>query len=340
MKCIRKLWLSGLLAFSLFSNTAMAKEYHFQDAGQIPWAASSVEKLYEEGIMSGINGTQFSPHTSMTRAQFATVLAKVADKPIKTKKFPFKDVPSNQWYYPSVKKMYGMGMIKGISEKEFAPNRQVTREEAAVILARTFDYSYKGGYSLPFTDKNNISDWSINSVKALTQKGVFALFQNQFQPKKAITRAEIAVILHHILYGVPAPYDPPKKMTSRSNELIDQRLNKVINSVLGVPYVYGGSTTKGFDCSGFTGYVYKQLGVDLPRDSRSQFTVGEKVSMSEMAKGDLIFFDTGGGSISHVGIYIGNNKMAHAASSQGEVQIDNLDWYVNNYKVVGVKRPM
>jgi len=128
MKCIRKLWLSGLLVFSLFSNTAMAKEYHFQDAGQIPWAASSIEKLYQEGVMSGIGDTKFSPHTSMTRAQFATVLARVAKKPIITKKFPFKDVPSNQWYYSSVKKMYGMGMIKGISEKEFAPNRPVTRE--------------------------------------------------------------------------------------------------------------------------------------------------------------------------------------------------------------------
>lgn len=340
MKCIRKLWLSGLLIFSLFSNTAMAKEYHFQDAGQIPWAASSVEKLHQEGIMNGINDTQFSPHTPMTRAQLATVLAKVINKPMVKQAFPFEDVLSNQWYFPSVKKMYGMGLIKGISETEFDPNRQITREEAAVILARTFDYSYKGLYSLPFGDKKNISAWAFNSVTALTQKGVFALFQNQFQPKKAITRAELAVILHHVLYGEPEPYDPPKKLASRSNELIDQRLNKVIHTVLGVPYVYGGTTTKGFDCSGFTGYVYKQLGVDLPRDSRSQFTVGEKVSLSEMAKGDLIFFDTGGGSISHVGIYVGNDKMAHAASSQSEVKIDNLEWYLKNYKVVGVKRPM
>jgi len=205
-----------------------------------------------------------------------------------------------------------MGMIKGVSDTEFSPEQTVSREEAAVILAHTFDVSY---------EKTN------------------ALFVDKQQAGKAITRAETAVILHKLLYGNPAPYDPPKK-ASRSNQMIEQRLIKAINAGLGAPYKYGGSSTKGFDCSGFTGFVYGQLGVDLPRDSRSQFRVGEKVSLSEMDKGDLIFFDTGGGQISHVGIYVGNNKMAHAPSSGGNTRIDDLEWYLSNYKVVGVKRVM
>ena len=234
-----------------------------------------------------------------------------------------------------------MGMIKGVSETgtEYAPNRQVTREEAAVILAQTFDVSYDLNVLPPYVDKDKISSWAKDAVTSLTKKGVLSLYGNQLQPKKAITRAELAVVLHKLLYGEPAPYDPPKK-ASRSNEMVEQRLIKAINSGLGSPYKYGGSSTKGFDCSGFTGFVYGQLGVDLPRDSRSQFSVGQKVGIKEMEKGDLIFFDTGGGQISHVGIYVGNNKMAHAPSSGGNTRIDDLDWYMKNYNIVGVKRVM
>ncbi|RKD21895.1 hypothetical protein BEP19_14735 [Ammoniphilus oxalaticus] len=127
-------------------------------------------------------------------------------------------------------------------------------------------------------------------------------------------------------------------MASRSSQMMDQRLTSAINSGLGVPYRYGGATMSGFDCSGYTSHVYSQLGVKLPRDSRSQYNVGQSVSMSEMEKGDLIFFDTGGGRITHVGIYVGNNRMAHAPSSGGKSRIDSLDWYKKNYRIAGVKR--
>ncbi|MEW9669536.1 S-layer homology domain-containing protein [Ammoniphilus sp. 3BR4] len=335
MKNIMKVCLSGILAFSLWSNTAVAQEYQFKDAAQLPWAASSIEKLYAEGLIKGVNDTQFAPNSPMTRGQFATVLAKLTDKPLKNKDFPFKDVHKEQWFYQPIKKMYRQGLLKGVSASEFSPERNVTREEAVVILAKAFDL--KGDNKLPFRDQSAISSWAKDSVKGLVAQGHLAIFKDRLEPKKPITRAEVAVILHHILYGQPEPYVAPK-MTSRSNDLIEQRMNKTIQSVLGVPYKYGGTTTKGFDCSGFTGYVFSQLGVDLPRDSRSQYGVGEKVSIDEMQKGDLIFFNTGGGAISHVSIYIGNNKIAHATSTGSSVRIDDMDWYLNNYKVVGVKR--
>ena len=66
MRRLRTGMLSGLLVFSLFSSTAHAVEYHFADAGQISWAASSVEKLYKEGIMSGVSNKEFAPNSPMT----------------------------------------------------------------------------------------------------------------------------------------------------------------------------------------------------------------------------------------------------------------------------------
>ncbi len=87
-------------------------------------------------------------------------------------------------------------------------------------------------------------------------------------------------------------------------------------SKLGCAYSYGSRGPNKFDCSGFVGYTYeKALGIKLPRDSRSMSRVGVKVAKNDLQKGDLVFFNTGGGSrISHVGIYVENGTFIHASS--------------------------
>ena len=90
-------------------------------------------------------------------------------------------------------------------------------------------------------------------------------------------------------------------------------------SFLGVPYKYGGTTSGGFDCSGFTMYIYKHFGISLPHSATSQLSYGIKVSLSELQPGDLVFFrDTNYSTkaASHVGIYIGDSKFIHASSSR------------------------
>jgi cell wall-associated NlpC family hydrolase len=86
---------------------------------------------------------------------------------------------------------------------------------------------------------------------------------------------------------------------------------------LGVPYVYGGATPRGFDCSGFTQYVYGLLGVSLPRSAQQQYNATTRISRSQAVPGDLVFFFTGG-LVSHTGIYLGNNMMI-AAPHTGDV---------------------
>jgi len=100
-----------------------------------------------------------------------------------------------------------------------------------------------------------------------------------------------------------------------------------IEDVKGTKYKYGGNSTSGFDCSGFVRYIFDKMDIELPRRSADQAAEGTKVAKDSLKTGDLVFFDTSGsnnGSISHVGIYIGDGKFAHASTSKG-VTIDSLD---------------
>ena len=96
---------------------------------------------------------------------------------------------------------------------------------------------------------------------------------------------------------------------------------------LGVRYVYGGASTSGFDCSGFTMWLYKQFGYSLPHTASGQYAnCGYKVSRSELQPGDLVFFSSpgSGGSINHVGVYVGGGEIIHARYSVGQVYRNSL----------------
>lgn len=108
---------------------------------------------------------------------------------------------------------------------------------------------------------------------------------------------------------------------------------KVANAQMGKPYKWGATGPSSFDCSGFTSYIYKNgAGISLPRTSVSQSKVGTKISRNQLKSGDLVFFNTSGKGISHVGMYIGDSKFIHASTSKG-VRIDSLNssYYKNKF---------
>ncbi|WP_246333867.1 C40 family peptidase [Thermoactinomyces mirandus] len=116
----------------------------------------------------------------------------------------------------------------------------------------------------------------------------------------------------------------------QSNELQAALADKIIatgEKYLGTPYEFGAKSgqTNTFDCSSFVQHVYKENGIDLPRNSRQQSQVGQTVSKSEIQKGDLLFFElrSNPGRIGHVGIYAGNNKILHTWGPGG-VRYDDL----------------
>ena len=98
-----------------------------------------------------------------------------------------------------------------------------------------------------------------------------------------------------------------------------QQLVAEASQLEGVPYVYGGSTPSGFDCSGFTSYVFAQVGKTIPRTSSEQATAATSVSGDDLRPGDLIFYSPGG-SVSHVAIYAGNGMVWEAPASGGQVR--------------------
>lgn len=108
-----------------------------------------------------------------------------------------------------------------------------------------------------------------------------------------------------------------------------QRVVQIAEQFLGLPYVYGGSTPAGFDCSGFTSYVYKQLGYTLHRVSADQINNGVPVSKSELQPGDLLLFKKQGASrIHHVGIYVGDGMMIHSPQTGDVIKYASI---VNGY---------
>jgi len=126
--------------------------------------------------------------------------------------------------------------------------------------------------------------------------------------------------------------EPPE--VSRGEEIANQIIDFAMQ-YMGVRYAYGGSTPSGFDCSGFTRYVYGNCGISIPRVAADQAKSGVYVDKSALMRGDLVFFDTNGGRsyINHVGIYIGNGQFIHASSGSGQVVISTLmsGFYANTY---------
>ena len=114
-----------------------------------------------------------------------------------------------------------------------------------------------------------------------------------------------------------------------------QEIIHFAKSYLGTPYRYGGATRSGVDCSGLVTAVYREFNIRLPRTSMDQSQAGDGVKKSNLKPADLVFFKTSGsGTISHVGIYIGDGKFIHASTSARKVRVDRLndDYFKRRYR--------
>ena len=140
----------------------------------------------------------------------------------------------------------------------------------------------------------------------------------------------------------PSSYKTLMGTTSSPSRGDDGRRSKTIDIIstakkyLNVPYVFGGTTTSGFDCSGYTSFVYKQHGITLPRTSEEQAQTGTTVGKANLQPGDLLIFsNTYRSGPSHTGIYLGSNQFIHASSAGEGVIISELNTYYNNHLSYG-----
>lgn len=165
------------------------------------WAKGKIEYVTREGIFNGTGSDKFSPDAPMTRAMVVTVLGRVAGVKDEGRTTKFTDVKEGAYYEEYVAWAVENGIAKGVSETEFNPNRNITREELAVMFANYIKYTgkdYGEIEEIDYNDKETISPWAIDAVKTLKSYNVMkGNAENNFSPKAVATRAEVAVVFYN-----------------------------------------------------------------------------------------------------------------------------------------------
>jgi cell wall-associated NlpC family hydrolase len=176
--------------------------------------------------------------------------------------------------------------------------------------------------------------------------------------KTQVVKADVAikgqtqVVLRSATFKTDKVIKVPDRSAEKKKKETDKRLSRGETSVskggnniisyaykfIGKPYVWGAEGPRSFDCSGFTKYVYKAFGVNLPHYTGAQIGQGSSVSRSNLSQGDLVFFNTDGSSVSHVGIYVGDGEFIHASSGSRKVTVSNLGQSYYKSKYVGARR--
>ena len=162
-------------------------------------------------------------------------------------------------------------------------------------------------------------------------------YKISFNGKTGYVRSDYMTITKEALSSRGTEAAAASAASSKGSEIV-----AYAKQYLGVKYVYAGASSKGFDCSGYTMYVMKHFGYNLPHTATGPMGYGTSVAKSALQPGDLVFFcdpsRSGGKAASHVGTYIGSNQFIHASSGGGKVQIDSLSkaYYAKYY--VGARR--
>jgi hypothetical protein len=179
----------------------------FNDVDETNWAKDYIYSLASKGILSGMKENLFDPKTYVTRSQFSTMLANALKFEIQNIGSVFEDVEDKDWYKPFVMSAYNKGIIAGYKGK-FRPKDNVTREEMAIIVARTLEnvLGYKkisyneSKLANIFKDTNKIHDYSRDSVYTVYKMKIMGGRENNsFFPNENAKRQEASVVIYKLL---------------------------------------------------------------------------------------------------------------------------------------------
>ena len=361
--------VASILIMSIYSPVLSSSSKGYRDVTLSDWYYEYVYVMSESGSISGYGDSTFRPYNNMTVAEFVKTLlgemgleyipsegnehwatrmmfmAEVADivaegkSSIKDWERPIlrvemadmiiratgvDDFGDLSQYENSITdynnmprihqmialKIYYMGIMTGNNLGEFKFYDFATRAEACTMLAR---FSHEDYRKLPEVKNirengSTYSKWDYSNTSTVSNND-----SSDNITVNENTNTEPAVDV--------------KVTESKDNDIV-----AYAKQFLGVPYRWGGSSPSvGFDCSGFTMYVFNHFGIKLPHRADLQFKYGSKVNKNQLKPGDLVFFyKSGTNYISHCGIYIGNNQFIHAVSSRYdgyEVKISSLTGY-------------
>ncbi len=181
------------------------KKQSFLDVSPDYWGYESIQSLFEKGVINGYKDGSFKPENSITRAEFAKILCLAFSINEKDESISFDDVSEDKWYFEYIDILSSLGIIKG-EGKNFYPDREITREEAATLIQRCgkhmkkdFDAVREG---ISFSDDADISDYAKESIEELYKAGIIGGNGNgSFMPKEKLIRAEAAKMVDNLLLG-------------------------------------------------------------------------------------------------------------------------------------------
>lgn len=328
-----------------FSDIASGSYYE----DYVTWAAAMK-------IVSGYDDNTFRPDTYITRQDMCVVLYRYANTmgieiPVNNANANFSDnADIAEWARPAVQALHQAGVVNG-NNGSFLPKNSSTRAEVAQMIKNfdqicvnkeekppvqnpdpgTFDgvlVDCEGALNLregPGTDYAVITTIPSGAIaKLLGQEGEW--YYVTYNGYTGYLHSDYCTLVEYT-----EPSDNPSQLR--------QDIIAYARTLLGVPYVWGGTSTDGFDCSGFVQYVHTHFNISIPRVAEQQYNSSRQISKSELKMGDLVFFSSSSStSIEHVGIYIGasdgySDAFIHASSGAGEIIISSLsqEYYTTYY---------
>jgi len=213
--------------------------------------------------------------------------------------------------------------LKPISTRQADYTNQIpgkTEQKPAKFLNKIETNSVKQAGSVPALQSNPLSHKPV--AKEVTESLVI---KGSISPTPPVENSSMLQFRYAMMLDVPV------------EEITNFSLYHFIDDWYGTRYRFGGTSKSGIDCSSFTQKLYASTyGIEIPRTAVTQYSACKRIEKDDLREGDLLFFHTTRSGISHVGVYLGNNRFIHASSSRGVV-ISNLNesYYVNAYRASG-----
>jgi spore germination protein YaaH len=206
--CWKRTAAAAVLLFVIVSSnlayqpwTAAASSLPFRDIDG-SYAKEAISRLYQLNLIDGTGNGKFEPYRVVTRAEFTTMIARLFRlEPVDGAIPVFSDVPRSSWAYGWVEAAAQLGLVSGLSANHFGPGRAVSRQDAAVMIARAAKLSGSpvAGVSPVYLDQGHIAGYALESVLRLRQLGLMSGYGSVFRPADPITRQEAAVLLDNIV---------------------------------------------------------------------------------------------------------------------------------------------
>lgn len=324
----------------------------------------AVAQAYCYGIVNGTGDGTFNPSRLVTREEMAKMLVStLAASEVNFELSDGSDVSAigcfcdsdqiSDWAKASVLTALNNSLMNGIDDATLNPLGSTTREQAIASVNRSYqtfktsEYSVElpeiflhmegsqiqeGDFDVEWTAISSAEEYHV-IVKDASSKVVYDAVEEgtiHTIPKGALrATSNYSVTIGAVLsdgsevFSLPVDFTYKRKNTTdnaKAQEILD-----TADKYIGIPYVWGGTSPKGFDCSGFVQYVFRECGVKLSRTTYTQCVEGYAVSKDELMPGDLVFFGSAS-SPHHVGIYVGNGQYIHSPQTGDVVKYASLEY--------------